>query len=114
MRKLFFLTAICSLVLACGSQGTREVVVTRDQLGSEWPLQVNSARLTCSDEGTVLRLGQKRYALDPAARAQGLPDAAEIAARRPDPRDPGGATLPADLAPLRDACNDLAHVASGG
>ena len=71
MRKLFILTAICCLALACTPQGAEEIVVTRDQLGAQWPLQVNSARLSCSDEGVVLRLGQKRYALDTVALAQG-------------------------------------------
>ena len=113
MRKLFILTAICCLALACTPQGAEEIVVTRDQLGAQWPLQVNSARLSCSDEGVVLRLGQKRYALDTVALAQGLPDAREIAVRRPQPGAPDGASVPADLAPLLDACTGLAHVASG-
>ena len=113
MRKLFILTATCCFALACTPRGAEEIVVTREQLGAGWPLQVNSARLSCSDAGAVLRLGQKRYALDSVALAQGLPDAREIAARRPPPEDPHGASVPADLAPLLDACQRLAHVATG-
>ena len=113
MRTLSILTAACCLALACAPRGEREIVVTRDQLGNQWPLQVNSAMLSCSDEGAVLRLGRKRYALDETALAHGLPDAREIAARRPHPDDPGRASVPADLAPLLEACDGLAHVASG-
>jgi hypothetical protein len=112
MRTLSILTAACCLALACAPRGEQEIVVTRDQLGARWPLQVNSARVICSDEGAVLRLGQKRYALDETALAQGLPDAREVAARRPHPQDPERASVPADLAPLLEACDGLAHVAS--
>jgi hypothetical protein len=100
-------TVACGLALGCGPTDTDDVVVTREQLGGEWPLHVNSARVTCSDSGAILRIGHKRYALDDAALAQGLPDAREVAARRP----PNGA--PADLAPLRAACDGLAHIATG-
>ncbi|MBW2270404.1 MAG: DUF2511 domain-containing protein [Deltaproteobacteria bacterium] len=113
MRTLSILTAVCCLALGCTPENEAEIVVTRDQLGAEWPLEVNSARLRCSDEGAVLRLGQKRYALDAAALAQGLSDAREVAIQRPDPADPDHASVPADLTPLLEACNDLAHVASG-
>ena len=105
MRTLLILTALVGLTLACAPGPDDEIVVTRDQLGSDWPLQVNSARISCSDDGAVLRLGQKRYALDAAALASGLPDAREVAARR--------AGTPADLAPLLEACDGLAHVAGG-
>lgn len=113
MRTLLILTALSCLSMGCAPRSAEEIVVTRDQLGADWPLQVNSARLTCSEAGAVLRLGQKRYALDAAALATGLPDAREIAARRPDPRYPESEGAPADLAPLLEACDALAHVASG-
>ena len=102
MRKLLILTAACCLSLSCAAGGEDEIVVTREQLGSDWPLRVNSARLSCSDQGAVLRLGQKRYALDAAALAQGLPDARQVAAR-----GPGDSGAPADLAPLREAARPV-------
>ncbi len=111
MRHLLPIVGITMLALACGTRGGEEIIVTRDHFGSEWPLQVNSARLECGD-AAVLRIGQKRYALDEAGLASGLPDAREVAARRPHPDDPAHASRAADLAPLREACGGLAHVAS--
>ena len=113
MRPTTLLIAIAGLSLACGMADDEEVVVTRAQFGEEWPLEVNSARLSCSDEGAVLRIGQKRYALDAAGLSRGLPDARQVTVRRPHPDDPAHAAAPADLAPLREACSGLAHVASG-
>lgn len=113
MRTFVPFTAACCLALACSPGPEREIVVTRDQIGSDWPLQVSSARVSCDESGAVLRIGQKRYALDEAALASGLPDAREVAVQRPHPDDPAHTSVPADLAPLRAACDGLAHVASG-
>lgn len=113
MRNIPLLIAGACVALACGLADEEEIVVTRAQFGSEWPLEVNSARLSCGDAGAVLRIGQKRYALDAAGLSRGLPDAREVATRRPHPDDPAHAVVAADLAPLREACSGLAHVASG-
>ena len=112
MRTLLRLAAASCLALGCAPSDGDEIVVTREQLGRDWPLEVNSAFIHCGDDGAVLRLGIARYALDEHALAQGLPDAREVAARRPHPQDPEHSTVAADLAPLRAACNDLAHVAA--
>ena len=107
LRTLLVVSALASSTLGCW-QSSREVVVTREQVGRAWPLVVNSAVVICSEaDGTVLKLGSRRYALDPAARAKGLPDAAEVARQVPDS---ARGTRPADLEPLRDACGP-AHVA---
>lgn len=101
--------ALAAAVLGCAESG-REVVVTRDQLGSSWPLAVNSATVICGgDAGVELKLGPRRYALDDAARARGLPDAKEIAAEIPvDPSRPEIGTWPGDVAVLRSACESVA------
>ena len=112
MQTLPGLIAAGCLVLACVPAGDEEIAVTREQLGDEWPLQVNSALVSCGASGVVLRLGAKRYALDERALASGLPDAREVVAMRPNPDDPDHSQAPADLAPLRAACDGLAHVAS--
>ena len=109
MRKWFLFPLLLAVQPAC-SGGDREVVVTRDQLGSSWPLSVNSATVICGgDSGVVLKLGPERYALDEVALKQGLPDAKEVAAEIPvDPRRPEIGTWPGDVASLRAACEDVA------
>ena len=114
MRSHLALAAVVCTALGCSQAGDADVIVTREHFGDSWPLEVNSARVECSEAGgTVLRLGPKRYALDETAREKGLPDATEVAARLPDPEDPAHGTVVADLAPLREACETPAHVASG-
>ena len=114
MRLHLVLAALACAALGCPGGGDSEVIVTREHFGDAWPLEVGSARVECSEAGgTVLRLGTQRYALDDAARAQGLPDASEVARREPDPEDPAYETLPADLTPLREACKTPSHVATG-
>jgi hypothetical protein len=64
----------------------RDVVVTRDQYGDAWPLQVNSARVVCPDDGAdgvLLKLGPETYALDPLAESQGHPSADRVATLDP-------------------------------
>ena len=79
-RRLFVgLLTLLAVAAGCTPEGTREVVVTRDQLGTAWTLQVNSATVVCSEaEGAVLKVGTKRYALNDKARERGLPDAREV------------------------------------
>ena len=98
--------------LACAG-GEREIVLTRAQLGNDWPLQVNSATVLCGRDGTVLKVGPKRYALDPAAEERGLPSAREIVRDIPvDPDNPEIGAWPADTEPLRAACDATAAVAT--
>lgn len=114
MRTQPVLATVACAVLGCVPAGDNEVIVTREQFGQDWPLEVNSAQLECSEAGgTVLRLGSKRYALDEISRARGLPDAGEVARRQPDPDDPAHGSVPVDLDPLREACDAPADVASG-
>lgn len=114
MRNHLVLAAVAGAALACSQAGDSEVIVTREHFGEAWPLEVNSARVECSEAGgKVLRLGPRRYALDEAARAQGLPDATDVARRQPDPEDPAHGSVPADLRPLAEACDVPADVASG-
>jgi len=103
MRRLPLLAALGMLAAACSPVHDRQVVVTREQFGGDWPLAVNSAEVVCSDADgmALLKLGTKLYALDAAARERGYPDSAEL--RRP------GAS--ADPATLRAVC-DTADVAS--
>ena len=100
MRNLLLSTlAGCLWLAGCGA-GDREVVVTREQFGERWPLEVNSAVVVCQtgDAGAVLKLGPKRYALDESARARGLPDAEEVASSY----GPGG------VAQLSNVCTSVA------
>ena len=93
--------ALTALTLASPGCGTseREVVVTRDQFGTAWPLAVNSARVICSGgDDAVLKVGPQRYALTPAARADGYPDVAAVA--RGD-TEPLRAVCDADVAAQR-------------
>lgn len=100
MRRLPLLAALGVLTAACSPVHDRQVVVTREQFGEEWPLAVNSAEVVCSDADhmALLKLGTKLYALDAVARARGYPDAAEVRRR--------GAS--ADPAVLRAACDTTA------
>lgn len=115
MRGLLFI-ALAALALAapgCGG-AEREVVLTREQLGEDWPLQVNSATVLCSEEGgAVVKVGPSRYALDEAAAARGLPPAREIVRDIPvDPQRPEIGAWPADTEPLRAACDTTPAVAT--
>ena len=106
MRKLLTLCALFGLVAGC-QPGGREVVVTRDQLGDAWPLEVNSAKVVCSDEGdaTHVRIGRKLYGL--SAEAADAPPVTEIVRQIPvNPREPAAGASPADPAPLLAACDD--------
>jgi len=86
------------MLLGCPAS-EKEVVVTRDQFGESWPLEVNSARVVCARGGdlALLKLGTQRYALSPSARDAGYPDAGGVAS--------------ANTEPLRAVCD--AHVAGG-
>lgn len=107
MRKLLVLTGILGVVAGC-QPAEVEVVVTRDQFGDAWPLQVNSAKVLCAGAGEAayLRLGRKLYGLNAAAEAEGLPSANEVVRQIPvDPANPAVGSWPADLAPLAEACD---------
>ena len=88
--------------------GDREVVVTRDQLGEAWPLEVNSARVICDDQNgaAYLRLGRRLYGLNAAAEATGATPASQVARQIPvDPKRPVTGSGPADPALLAEACD---------
>ncbi len=72
--------AVAASTLACNIDVERRTIVTRDQFGERWPLEVNSAVVECSRDGAVavLKVGTKRYALNDKARERGLPDAREV------------------------------------
>ena len=104
MRRLLLIGCLAVLSGGCSE---REVVVTREQFGEAWPLAVNSARIECSEDGSVavLRLGSSRYALNEAARARGHADALEVAREVPvDSTRPELGSFPADMSPLRGVC----------
>ena len=98
MRRAPISATLATVLLGCAA-GEREVVVTREQLGESWPLEVNSAKVVCARGGelALLKLGTRRYALNPSARDAGYPDA-------------GGVTS-SDTEPLRAVCD--ADVAGG-
>ena len=104
MRSSILLAAAAAVALGCSDP---EVVVTRDQFGEAWPLEVNSARVVCGESrGARLELGVETYALDATARAAGYPDAREVARQLPvDPTHPEIGTWPADVEPLRAVCD---------
>ena len=106
MRKPSRLWLLALVLAAAGCGADPEVVVTREQFGATWPLEVNSAVVVCRDggEAALLRLGVEEFALTEAARAQGYRDAREIPAAR------GHAGAP-NLEPLRAVCE--VAVASG-
>ena len=109
MRKLLTLCTLFTLIapLAGCQPGGREVVVTRDQFGDAWPLQVNSAKVVCSDddEAAYVRIGRKLYGLN--ADAGDVPPVTEVVRQIPvNPREPGMGAWPADPAPLLAACED--------
>jgi hypothetical protein len=109
------LTALSLGILLGCSGGEREVVVTRDQFGDSWPLEVNSARVLCPSSGdaALLKLGPQRYALTESAREAGYPDAQEVARAIPvAPGQPEFGSWPADISVLGNACNP--QVASEG
>ena len=90
MRKPLVLGLVIGVLSGCQPSG-REVVVTREQFGDDWPLQVNSAKVLCASEGDAayLRLGRKLYALNAAAEARGVPSAKQMVRQIPvDPRNP--------------------------
>lgn len=106
MRKLLTVGALIALAAGC-QPGRREVVVTRDQLGEAWPLQVNSAKVVCSAEGgaTHVRIGRRLYGLGEAA--DGAPPVSEVMRQIPlDPRRPEMGARPADPTPLLAACDE--------
>ena len=108
MHKALLLSTLVALgltVLSLGCGGDREIVVTRDQFGAAWPLQIASAKVVCSrgSAGALLKVGPRRYALDDQARSRGYPPASEIArSLPPGPDAPAGTT--ADVRLLRDVC----------
>ena len=113
MRNRFFFSLLLATLAAASpgcSQGQREVVVTRDQVGRSWPLAVNSATVVCrGDDGIELKLGPKRYALDEVALSRGLPDAKGVAAEVPvDPQRPEFGTWPGDVFQLSSVCETVA------
>ena len=107
MRKLLARLTLVALVapaLGCQPSG-HEVVVTRDQLGEAWPLQVNSAKVLCSGDATYVRVGRRLYGVSPEADA---PPVSEIARQIPvDPRQPELGAWPADTAPLLEVCEGV-------
>ena len=112
MRRLFVLTIRAALGLGCGAGGEREVVLTRADLGDDWPLAVNSATVLCSDEGSAVpKLGPRRYALDDTTDR--YPHAREVARAIPvDPNNPDIGAWPADTEPLRAICDRTPDVAT--
>lgn len=97
-RPLAPLALVLALAASAGcSPAEREVVVTRDQFGERWPLEVNSAVVVCAGDeaGAVLKVGMQRYALDEAARARGFPDVREVG-------------IAGDIAPLVSVCTAVA------
>ena len=114
MQMLLTLCAVLILMAGCQPSG-REVIVTRDQFGEAWPLQVNSAKVVCAEEGEpiYLRIGRKLYGLN--AEAQEAPPVSEVVRQIPvDPRRPNVGAWPADPTPLLDACDAApGNVASG-
>ena len=111
MRTLIVLTVLAALTglgPGCRLASDDEVVVTREQFGDAWPLQVNSAKVVCTenDEDALLKLGSKLYALGAGSRARGYPDASAVARQTPvDPDNPAHGSAVADLSPLRAACD---------
>jgi len=114
MRMLLTLGTLLFLLAGC-QPGEREVVVTRDQFGEAWPLQVNSAKVVCSNDGESMyvRIGRKLYGLN--ADAEAAPPVSEVVRKIPvDPRRPDVGAWPADPAPLLEVCDPPpADVASG-
>ena len=109
MRKPLILGLVIGVLSGCQPSG-REVVVTREQFGDDWPLQVNSAKVLCASAGDAayLRLGRKLYALNAAAEARGVPSAKQMVRQIPvDPRNPKMGSWPANPAPLADACDSV-------
>lgn len=82
MRKILLLAAPAGLLLGAFAAGCAdpEIVVTREQFGEEWPLEVNSATVQCAHDGEValLRLGGRRFALNEAARREGFEDPGDV------------------------------------
>jgi hypothetical protein len=74
------IAASIGFLLACNIDVESRTIVTRDQFGERWPLQMNSAVVECSRGGSVavLKVGSTRYALNDGARKRGLPDAREV------------------------------------
>ena len=85
MRLALLGAMLVAVLLGC-SGAEREIVVTREQYGTAWPLTVNSAKVVCRRGGdlAILKVGTKRYALTEAARAAGYPDAGPVT--RADPQ----------------------------
>lgn len=108
-KRFVALALSTAAAVACGPR-SHEVVVTRDQVGDAWPLEVNSATVICGGaSGTELKLGPERYALDDAALARGLPDAKQVAAEIPvDRTRPEIGTWPGNVSVLRSACDEVA------
>lgn len=111
MRKLLVLAALAAVPagawLAC-QPGDREVVVTREQFGDAWPLEVNSAKVVCTAdaEAAYVRLGRKLYGFDEAAESEGYPSIQEVVRQVPvDPERPEVGSWPADPRPLAEACD---------
>ena len=107
MQKLLILGVLFGIGVGC-QPGNREVVVTRDQFGEAWPLEVNSAKIVCDDdsEAAYLRLGRRLYGLNAAAVANGAAAASEVVRQIPvDPKRPQVGSSPADPAPLAEACD---------
>jgi len=105
MRKLLALCALFAFAVGCQPSG-REVVVTREQFGDEWPLQVNSAKVVCPTAGnaTYVRIGRKLYGVN--AEATDAPPVTEVVRQIPvDPREPAIGAWPADPTPLLAACD---------
>ncbi len=105
MRKLLTLGALLAFAAGC-QPGAREVVMTRDQFGDAWPLQVNSAKVVCSDgsDAVYLRIGRKLYGLN--AEADAAPPVSGVLRQIPvDPKRPDIGAWPADPTPLLAACD---------
>ena len=108
MWKLLVIAVLAGVWLGC-QPGSHEVVVTREQFGEAWPLEVNSAKVVCSQGAEVVyvRLGRKLYGLNEAAEAEGYPSITEVVRQIPvDPRRPQIGSWPADPAPLAAVCDN--------
>ena len=113
MWKPLLWAALVGGALAC-SGADREIVVTAEEFGSDWPLSVGSAVIECgAGDVALLKLGVERYALSDAAAAQGYPDARTITRAVPiDPAQREIGTTRADVEALRAVCDG--QVAAGG
>ena len=78
------------VVMGCSERGSaQELVVTRDQYGSEWPWpEFAQGAIGCSRDKVTIRLGDVVYGLNGISRSGGdLPDSRELMQREPGTED---------------------------